>query len=527
MSVFAELHDGRRLEFPDGTDPAVIQRTVKRVLGGQAQQPAQPDVADEYGPAQAATIAGGRTLERIAAGMRQMTPEAIRNPIDRLGRAMGMAEPPSIDPAQQQADTAAFAKLEARHPVSTMLGGAAPLLAAPALGTGVAGMAAGAALPGLMEYGTPEERLQRGALGAAGGAVGALAGKALGRVVQPVRAAPDAARAEAIKAAERIGYKVPIGQQTGSRSVQTMEQQLAKNPVTAGMAQKLNEANQQSLNRAVGKAMGENADTLTDSVLDAAKSRIGAVFDDVASRTKITVSGDDLLGALVKLDEQQSSLGSFANPKVTKLIDKGLDLAAQGQVEGRTYQLIRSELGNRAEAAFNGKNATLGNALKAVQQSLDDAANSSISPADRQAWELARKQWQAYKIASKRMGVIEGGNVSAAKLSTRVDKTRGRVPQEIADVAKIGETFKPLPDSGTASNAFAQMLLTGGAGLLGPGPLAATIGGPLAAQKFLQSSAGQRYLTQGMTKVTPEMERMLMLLGAGTGSVGGGLLGRR
>lgn len=37
MSVFAELHDGRKLEFPDGTDPSIIQRTVKKVLGVQPQ----------------------------------------------------------------------------------------------------------------------------------------------------------------------------------------------------------------------------------------------------------------------------------------------------------------------------------------------------------------------------------------------------------------------------------------------------------------------------------------------------------
>lgn len=32
MSITAELHDGTRLEFPDGTDPAVIQSTVQKVL---------------------------------------------------------------------------------------------------------------------------------------------------------------------------------------------------------------------------------------------------------------------------------------------------------------------------------------------------------------------------------------------------------------------------------------------------------------------------------------------------------------
>lgn len=38
----AELADGRILEFPDGTDPAVIQSTVKRMLGQPEQQPIIP-----------------------------------------------------------------------------------------------------------------------------------------------------------------------------------------------------------------------------------------------------------------------------------------------------------------------------------------------------------------------------------------------------------------------------------------------------------------------------------------------------
>lgn len=37
MPITAELADGRRLEFPDGTDPAVIQATVKRVMSGEVQ----------------------------------------------------------------------------------------------------------------------------------------------------------------------------------------------------------------------------------------------------------------------------------------------------------------------------------------------------------------------------------------------------------------------------------------------------------------------------------------------------------
>ena len=42
MSVTAELSDGRRLEFPDGTDPAVVQATVKKIVTGAAPTPEHP-----------------------------------------------------------------------------------------------------------------------------------------------------------------------------------------------------------------------------------------------------------------------------------------------------------------------------------------------------------------------------------------------------------------------------------------------------------------------------------------------------
>ena len=39
--IKAQLADGRVLEFPDGTDPAIIQRAVKQQLG-VAQQVQKP-----------------------------------------------------------------------------------------------------------------------------------------------------------------------------------------------------------------------------------------------------------------------------------------------------------------------------------------------------------------------------------------------------------------------------------------------------------------------------------------------------
>lgn len=41
MPITAQMHDGTRLEFPDGTDPAVIQSTVKNLMAGKVA-PAEP-----------------------------------------------------------------------------------------------------------------------------------------------------------------------------------------------------------------------------------------------------------------------------------------------------------------------------------------------------------------------------------------------------------------------------------------------------------------------------------------------------
>ena len=61
MTITAELADGRTLEFPDETDPQVIQATVKRVIGqqGAPQQP-EPSMMDQLGRQAGLT---GRSLQ--------------------------------------------------------------------------------------------------------------------------------------------------------------------------------------------------------------------------------------------------------------------------------------------------------------------------------------------------------------------------------------------------------------------------------------------------------------------------------
>jgi len=61
MAIQAQLADGRVLEFPDGTDPTVIQSTVKRLISGS--QPAQPSTERTF--TEAATDVAASALKGL------------------------------------------------------------------------------------------------------------------------------------------------------------------------------------------------------------------------------------------------------------------------------------------------------------------------------------------------------------------------------------------------------------------------------------------------------------------------------
>lgn len=86
--IEAELPDGTILEFPDGTDPAVIQRVVKQRLGvAQAAPQAQPDEGVSVGEDVARSLGSGlvrgaiaipETLEMAGRGIRRLGEEVYQ-----------------------------------------------------------------------------------------------------------------------------------------------------------------------------------------------------------------------------------------------------------------------------------------------------------------------------------------------------------------------------------------------------------------------------------------------------------------
>lgn len=453
------------------------------------EPPKKPQsVADEVGPVKAGVIAAGRSTDKILAGARQMLANLFgdQQALDKLA-------------AEQAENDRLYKPLREANPIATSIGEAAPALAVPVGGAG-AGMilrSAGAgALPGLLSYGSVDERIKSGAIGAAGGAAGGAIGYGIGKALKPADTAGAISR-EAMDAAERLGLKLTAGQRTQNPALLNFENYLARSPGSSGAMQARQAANQTAMNTAAAKAMGQATGSLDEGAFATARNAIGNEFQRLEALTSPQLGGG-FFKALTDIDSANMARGAFRSKSIDSLVEKGLDLAAKNNLSGTAYKEIRTELSNKANEAFKGGDATLGQAYKTLRDALDDAAKQSLSKADQKAWDVAREQWAAFKTLTK-SNVSEAGNVSPARVASalrqRGDQFRtGRMDGELADLGRIGEAVKSAqnPNSGVLMN---QMMY--GNPLTGL-PLMA---GNKAIQSMYLSRPVQAYLANGLLDI--------------------------
>lgn len=485
--------DGRVFEItaPDGA-------TQDQVLAyAQSQWKKAPQFApiktawDEAGPIDALTIAAGRSTDKIVDGVRQLYNKAVRD--DKT-----LAE---ID-AKQKDNDAAYSPLKAARPVATGIGEAVPSLAVPVGSVAGAGSfilksALAGAAPGALSYGSADERMKAAALGGIGGALGGGIGLGIGRAIRPAGAAGGGISKTAQEAADELGLSLTAGQKTLNPALMNFENYLSRSPGSSSAMQAKAAANQTKLNTAAASAMGQKSSDVGEGTFSAAKAAIGSEFDRLGGVTSPKL-GNDFLSALAKIDADNAARGAFKSKAIDGLIDKGLDLAAKGNLTGKAYKEIRTAINNEAQSAFKGGDATYGQALKTVRDALDDAAKASLSKADQEAWDVARKQWAAYKVLSSG-NVSEAGNVSAARVASKLrnqnDMFRaGQGGSDLANIARIGEAIKAVqnPNSGQLVN---QMMygnpVTGLPMMLGN----------KAAQSVYMSKPVQSYLANGLLDI--------------------------
>lgn len=423
--------------------------------------------AEKVGALDAAAIGAGRTVDRLAAGLRQATPEPIRNGIDWLNNKLGMGQPPSIDPAVQADNTRMYDQVRQAQPVASFAGEVAPALAAvnPLAMAGVGGL----------EYGTPEERAIRAGLGYAGGKVGQAIGSGIGRLVGPRSAGgvtSDVGDFIVDSASNKWGIPTTVGQ-TGSKPAQIAESVLSNLPMSAGVIGKARDRSFQGFNQAVsdtfgGDAFGNKAAQLTPEILGEAKSRIGQVFNDVSARNSMSFD-DPLFNDLLRISqraktdltpEQGNLVVNWVNNIVRDVNPESMTVA------GKTYKAYDSTLGKLAKSS----GGTLGDVFGDLRYTLRSAMDRSISPEDAAKWATARKQYlNLQTVADAGKNALTGeaeGNLSPARLLQAVNSAQKNAKfgsgNDLAELAQWAKGTLPdkIPNSGTAQRQFYQRLLT-------------------------------------------------------------------
>jgi hypothetical protein len=408
------------------------------------------------------------------------------------------------------------------------------MAAAIPVGSSVTGAAtAGAILGGVQPSTNTGETLANilggGALG--GGSQGLI--NLVGRTVRPVRASLEAepARLAALLQAEKV--PLSIGARTGSKPVQTIEAVLEQLPMTAGRAAADKAATQSAFNRAVMARAGESVDNATPETMRSAFDRLGGEFQRL-SADRVVPLGDEFLDRLAAVDTTQRAVRPMLDTApIDRLVSGGLEFASQGSVTGQTAQTIRSELTKAARESANKGEARIADALRSVRNSVDEAIYNTLSPAERASWDVAKRQYGNLKVidsAMQRMGnATASGDIPPAALLQAVRTANkpqfSRGAGDLNDLARAGELFvrDQVPNSGTAQRAMMQSLLTGGgvggtAALMTGDPTlglmagAGSLGGPMLAQAFLRSPAGQKYLTQGLIRSTAARKSLADIL---------------
>ncbi|HET9789831.1 MAG TPA: hypothetical protein VFR08_00865 [Candidatus Angelobacter sp.] len=291
---------------------------------------------------------------------------------------------------------------------------------------------------------------------------------------------------------------------------------LNDNPFTAGAQRDLAGQQQASFNRAVLGTIGENATAATPDVMNSAKTRIGQVFDDVASRNPITYD-NQLQNALAGIEQQaQGELQSGQFKVIENKLNEVLNKAAQGNgaIDGAAYQNLKTSL----DRLSKGQDRGVGYWARQMRDALDDGLQRSAQGNDYQDLLQARNQWRNMRQIEGAIGADGNGNISPNKLANivmqkanRAQSVYGQGPQSLVDLAQAGKNVLPdkVPNSGTPARILAQMALTGGLGgglgYMQSGDLAGAAKGatfgvavPKLLQMMMNNPSAVNYLTQGL-----------------------------
>lgn len=245
------------------------------------------------------------------------------------------------------------------------------------------------------------------------------------RAITPIQPNLTPQEANIVAAANReLGPGVlTAGKQTGNRTLRALEDTFANSPGASGPMHQALRGEREGFNRAAMARTGQTATDAAPDTIDRAYGVLGQTFDDLVRRTTVVPDVQFARDIMTTAQNYGRRLGTDIRPVFESYIQ---DLApliqavgtpgANPQISGQVYQNIRSDLARRIRKA--GSEPGLEDALNGLATALDDVMErSATSPALRQEWQEARRQYQALKTIDKSMG---GG--------TQADRSAGDIP---------------------------------------------------------------------------------------------------
>lgn len=330
----------------------------------------------------------------------------------------------------------------------------------------------------------------------------------------------DQARQRLVDILQNEGVtSLTAGQRTGNKRLQYTESALSDSIGSGGGAQHIQQEGQRQFTEAAMRRAGGGVDASPES-LTANHDRITDAFEDLSTRNNLTFDpqfGQDIVGAIRNYQRVPPSQQRAVVENYVQDISQHI---ATGQMPGQQYQEMRSRLSRQANGLRN-SDPTLADTLRDMRDALDNAMGRSISPADQQAWQTARREYGAQrtieKAASRAGEATAEGQIVPANLRNAVSAenrgayARGQGP--FSELARAGAgVMAPLPQSGTAPRAAITALASligGGVGSSG-GPVGMSAGaalgaglGPAVLGRAVMSRPVQAYLGNQLLRAGP------------------------
>lgn len=344
----------------------------------------------------------------------------------------------------------------------------------------IAGLLSGATLGGadaaVRSDGDPDAIKHGAMLGGGLGLITPTAGKVIGAGVNKLLggSVPERVAQLAQLARDKYGLNIGPGQLSTNPTIKFLDSVVNRLPLSGGTAAK--EAQQTAFNSAVANSFGETAKEITPEVIDAAKSRIGGVFNSVADRTPVIKADGQLQSDITQLftEAQQTLQPSEIAPIRKQLLALVQQYKEGGNaIDGKTYQAITRK-DAPLDRLMNNPDPNISFTARQIRDAIDGTLERSAPAAALADLRTARSQWKALKTVEPLATKSATGDISPALLMGQAAKSYGNPSYgkgtDLVDLARIGQQFlKEAPSSGSSERIQINNMLLGGAGASGAG----------------------------------------------------------